>query len=92
MHPVHLVPCGVLTGVMSYLSAPLWFMFLALSTATGRARPDRNTSCSRVIIRYGPVASGTGYRAVCFDHGTAVPAKTADIILVVQGPKVAAFA
>jgi membrane glycosyltransferase len=31
MHPVH--RAVFLTGVMSYLSAPLWFMFLALSTA-----------------------------------------------------------
>lgn len=31
MHPVH--RAMFLTGVMSYLSAPLWFMFLALSTA-----------------------------------------------------------
>lgn len=30
-HPVHRVV--FLTGVMSYLSAPLWFLFLALSTA-----------------------------------------------------------
>lgn len=31
MHPVH--RAVFLTGVMSYLSAPLWFMFLMLSTA-----------------------------------------------------------
>ncbi|AFR04034.1 MULTISPECIES: glucans biosynthesis glucosyltransferase MdoH [Pectobacterium] len=31
MHPVH--RAVFLTGVMSYLSAPLWFMFLVLSTA-----------------------------------------------------------
>ncbi|BBI91449.1 putative glucan biosynthesis: glycosyl transferase [Serratia symbiotica str. Tucson] len=31
MHPVH--RAVFLTGVMSYLSAPLWFMFLTLSTA-----------------------------------------------------------
>jgi membrane glycosyltransferase len=31
MHPVH--RAVFLTGVMSYLSAPLWFTFLALSTA-----------------------------------------------------------
>ena len=31
MHPVH--RAVFLTGVMSYLSAPLWFMFLLLSTA-----------------------------------------------------------
>jgi len=31
MHPVH--RAVFLTGVMSYLSAPLWFLFLALSTA-----------------------------------------------------------
>lgn len=31
LHPVH--RAVFLTGVMSYLSAPLWFMFLALSTA-----------------------------------------------------------
>ncbi|MXP49536.1 glucans biosynthesis glucosyltransferase MdoH [Pantoea sp. Eser] len=31
MHPVH--RAVFLTGVMSYVSAPLWFMFLALSTA-----------------------------------------------------------
>ncbi|MCL0340694.1 glucan biosynthesis glucosyltransferase H, partial [Escherichia coli] len=31
MHPVH--RAVFLTGVMSYLSAPRWFMFLALSTA-----------------------------------------------------------
>lgn len=31
MHPVH--RAVFLTGVMSHLSAPLWFMFLALSTA-----------------------------------------------------------
>ena len=31
MHPVH--RAVFLTGLMSYLSAPLWFLFLALSTA-----------------------------------------------------------
>ena len=31
MHPVH--RAVFLTGVMSYLSAPLWFFFLVLSTA-----------------------------------------------------------
>jgi len=31
LHPVH--RAVFLTGVMSYLSAPLWFLFLALSTA-----------------------------------------------------------
>ena len=31
MHPVH--RAVFLTGVMSYLSAPLWFLFLVLSTA-----------------------------------------------------------
>lgn len=31
MHPVH--RAVFLTGVMSYMSAPLWFIFLALSTA-----------------------------------------------------------
>ncbi|MEG6868084.1 hypothetical protein V2A88_32940, partial [Pseudomonas aeruginosa] len=31
MHPVHRVV--FLTGVMAYLSAPLWFFFLVLSTA-----------------------------------------------------------
>ncbi len=31
MHPVHRVV--FLTGVISYLSALLWFMFLTLSTA-----------------------------------------------------------
>lgn len=31
MHPVH--RAVFLTGVMAYLSAPLWFLFLALSTA-----------------------------------------------------------
>ncbi len=37
MHPVH--RAVFLTGVMSYLSAPLWFMFLALSTALQVVHP-----------------------------------------------------
>lgn len=78
MHPVH--RAVFLTGVMSYLSAPLWFMFLALSTAAGRSCVNRAAifpSAAPAFSGLAAVASGTGNRAVCVNDGAAVPAEAA---------------
>lgn len=76
MHPVH--RAVFLTGVMSYLSAPLWFMFLALSTALqvvhALTEPQYFLQPRQPVPGVAAVASGAGDRAVRVDHGAAVPA------------------
>lgn len=78
MHPVH--RAVFLTGVMSYLSAPLWFMFLALSTALqvvhALTEPQYFLQ-PRQLFRSGRSGVGTGNRAVCVNDGAAVPAEAA---------------
>lgn len=79
MHPVH--RAVFLTGVMSYLSAPLWFMFLALSTALqvvhALTEPQYFLQPRQLFSGLAAVASGTGNRAVCVNDGAAVPAEAA---------------
>jgi membrane glycosyltransferase len=78
MHPVH--RAVFLTGVMSYLSAPLWFMFLALSTALqvvhvdGTAVLPATASAVPVWPQWRPELA----IAVCLNHGAAVPAEVAE--------------
>ena len=80
MHPVH--RAVFLTGVMSYLSAPLWFMFLALSTALqvvhALTEPQYFLQPASAVPGLAAVAPGAGYRPVCFNHGAAVPAEAAE--------------
>ncbi|SUI03096.1 glucosyltransferase MdoH [Salmonella enterica subsp. indica] len=79
MHPVH--RAVFLTGVMSYLSAPLWFMFLALSTALqvvhALTEPQYFLQPRQLFPVWAAVASGTGNCAVCVNHGAAIPAEAA---------------
>ncbi|MBO2025717.1 hypothetical protein J4733_16550 [Klebsiella pneumoniae] len=79
MHPVH--RAVFLTGVMSYLSAPLWFMFLALSTALQVVHADRAAvlpAAASAVPGVAAVAAWAGHRAVRLDHGAAVPAEAAE--------------
>lgn len=66
---------------MSYLSAPLWFMFLALSTALqvvhALTEPQYFLQ-PRQLFGVAAVAAWAGHRAVRLDHGAAVPAEAAE--------------
>lgn len=76
MHPVH--RAVFLTGVMSYLSAPLWFMFLALSTALQVVHALTEPQYFLQPRQLFPVcASGVlSWRLhFCFDYGAVVPAE-----------------
>lgn len=76
MHPVH--RAVFLTGVMSYLSAPLWFMFLALSTALqvvhALTEPQYFLQ-PRQLFPVWPQWRPELAIALCFDHGAVVPAE-----------------
>lgn len=80
MHPVH--RAVFLTGVMSYLSAPLWFMFLALSTALqvvhALTEPQYFLQPRQLFPVWPQWRPGAGHRAVRLDHGAAVPAEAAE--------------
>ncbi len=80
MHPVH--RAVFLTGVMSYLSAPLWFMFLALSTALqvvhALTEPQYFLQPRQLFPVWPQWRPELAIALFRLDHGAAVPAEAAE--------------
>ncbi len=80
MHPVH--RAVFLTGVMSYLSAPLWFLFLVLSTAllavNTLMEPQYFPGTASALSTVATMAAGQSNCVVLDDHRAAVPAEVAE--------------
>nr|BFE92151.1 hypothetical protein GCM10020185_26870 [Pseudomonas brassicacearum subsp. brassicacearum] len=80
MHPVH--RAVFLTGVMSYLSAPLWFFFLVLSTAllavNTLMEPQYFLEPRQLYPLWPQWHPEKGHRPVLHHHRAAVPAQAAE--------------
>ena len=87
LHPAH--RAVFLTGVMAYMSAPLWFLFLAaVDRAARRAHAGRPAVLRRAVPALSAVAGVASRRAIALftrDRDAAVPAQDlASLLICVQ--------